>query len=177
MSDAAAERLHDLIHEHCDHPPVGVDTSAYPAWAAYLAEFLLHGLWHLHQDSEKDRRMALITIDGAVEMVMRTFFILPSHVTGLYLSRKERDSIGEGFCDLVDAVRKFAPERMSEHELNDIESYHRCRNELSRTGNGAMVECHKVEAYGVIAKRLFSALYGYNLGTEDSAADLSGWMA
>lgn len=165
--------MNDDAH-NCDYPGHAhgsFDHSRLPSWVAYLAEFLQHGLWHLEQDSEKDRRLAFITIDGATEMIVRTFFILPDSVTGMSLTREQRDSMGDGFGDLLDALRRFAPDRVSDAELNDIASYHSCRNELSRSGGGS-IESHKVEAYGVIATRLFTALFGYSLGPEDEMKDL-----
>ncbi len=42
-------------------------------WAAGPREILQHGLSLLHKDSDANRRLALLSIDNAVELTAKTF--------------------------------------------------------------------------------------------------------
>jgi hypothetical protein len=52
-------------------------------WASGPAEILRHGLGLLNSDSQVNRRLAMILIDNAVELMIGTYLGLPRRVTGL----------------------------------------------------------------------------------------------
>lgn len=52
-------------------------------WASGPGEILQHGLSLLQKDSDVNRRLAMISIDNAVELMVKTFLGLPKRVTGL----------------------------------------------------------------------------------------------
>lgn len=133
-------------------------------WASGPAEILEHGLSLLaEEDSDKNRRLAMISIDNAVELMIKTFLNLPKRVTGLQISRKKYAEFSESFPDLLDALEEYAEDKLDGVSLGDVEWYHRLRNELYHQGNGLTVERTKVEVYAELAKLLFQNLYGIEL--------------
>lgn len=129
-------------------------------WTSGPGEILQHGLTLLRNDSDTNRRLAMIAIDNAVELTIKTYLGLPKRVTGLHISRKELSEIAESFPGLLDALEKHASEKLTGINLGEIEWYHRLRNELYHQGNGLTVERDKVEVYAQLANVLFKNLFG-----------------
>jgi hypothetical protein len=132
-------------------------------WASGPGEILRHGLTLLKQDTDTNRRLAMISIDNSVELMVKTFLGLPTRVTGLAISRKELQEISESFPALLDAVERHASDKLVGIDLGTIEWYHRLRNELYHQGNGLTVERDKVEVYAELANLLFKNLFGVEL--------------
>ena len=129
-------------------------------WIEGPLELLKHGLEHLQIGSDFDARIAMISIDNAVELMIKTYLGLPSRVTGITgLSRRRYGEISQSFSSLLDGFEEFAPDKIIGIELGDIEWFHRLRNQLYHEGNGITVERGKVEGYAEIAKILFSNLF------------------
>jgi|SRR5579863_3606645 len=132
-------------------------------WATGPGEILRHGLELLRKDSDTNRRLAMISIDNAVELMMKTYLGLPKRITGLSISRKKHQEISESFPALLDALEKYASDKLDGVDLGAIEWYHRIRNELYHQGNGLTVERDKVEIYAELANVLFKNVFGYDL--------------
>jgi len=64
---------------------------------------------------------------------------------------------------MLDALEKYAPDKLTGIDLGDIEWYHRLRNQLYHQGNGLTVERTKVEIYAQLANTLFENLFGVKL--------------
>lgn len=135
----------------------------YLPWATGPGEILRHGLELLESDSDTNRRLAMISIDNAVELMIKTFLGLPKRVSGITISRKDYQDMAESFPRLLDGLEEHAPDKLDGIDLGTIEWYHRLRNELYHQGNGLTVEREKVEVYAQIANLLFKNLYGYEL--------------
>lgn len=152
-------------------------------WASGPGEILRHALDLLKQDNDTRRRLAMICIDNAVELMMKVYLGLPQRVTGLRVSRKEYQEFSESFPALLDALEKYATDKLDGINLGDIEWYHRLRNELYHQGNGLTVERDKVEVYAELAKMLFNNLFGFRLvEAEPNETELLGrfmeaWVA
>jgi len=58
-------------------------------WASGPKEILQHGLALLHKDSDANRRLALLSIDNAVELTIKTYLGLPKRISGIDIPRKE----------------------------------------------------------------------------------------
>jgi hypothetical protein len=71
-------------------------------WASGPGEILRHGLELLNKDRDTNRRLAMISIDNAVELMVKTYFGLPKRITGLTITRKELQEIGESFPNLLE---------------------------------------------------------------------------
>lgn len=144
-------------------------------WATGPGEILKHGLELLKKDTDTNRRLAMISIDNAVELMIKTYLGLPRRVTGLKISRSEYQEFSESFPKLLDALEKYATDRVDGIDLGEIEWYHRIRNELYHQGNGLTVERDKVEVYAELANVLFSNLFGFRLvEPEEDATVLLG---
>ncbi len=105
----------------------------------------------------------MIAIDNSVELMLQTYICLPKRVTGLSISRRERDEICSGFPQLLDGIEKHAADKIIGIDLGEIEWFHRLRNELYHQGNGLTVERNKVEVYAELAKILFENLFGVEM--------------
>ncbi|HVT86872.1 MAG TPA: hypothetical protein VHD35_16835 [Chitinophagaceae bacterium] len=132
-------------------------------WANGPKEILKHGLELLQKDSDTNRRLAIISIDNAVELMIKTFLGLPSRINGLKIPRKEYNEFSESFPKLLDALENYAPKKIIGLDLGDIEWYHRLRNQLYHQGNGLTVEKTNVEVYAQLANLLFKNLFGQDL--------------
>jgi hypothetical protein len=151
------------------------DKSRELPWASGPGEILRHGLDLLRKDTDTNRRLAMISIDNAVELMMKTYLGLPKRVTGLTISRKEYQEVSESFPALLDALEKYAVDKLVGVDLGAIEWYHRLRNELYHQGNGLTVERDKIEIYAEFANILFRNLFGYELVAAPSVrAELFG---
>jgi hypothetical protein len=132
-------------------------------WASGPGEILRHGLSLLKKDSDTNRRLAMISIANAVELMIKTYLGLPKRITGRTITRKEFLGISENFPALIDGLEQHAPDKLDGIDLGTIEWYHRLRNELYHQGNGLTVERDKIEIYAELANRLFKNLYGEEL--------------
>ena len=132
-------------------------------WASGPGEILRHGLDLLRKDSDTNRRLAMIAIDNAVELMIRTYLGLPKRISGLAITRKEFQEVAESFPGLLDTLEKYGADKLDGIDLGAIEWYHRLRNELYHQGNGLTVERDKVEIYAELANLLFRNLFGSEL--------------
>jgi hypothetical protein len=150
-----------------------------PLWATGPGEILRHGVQLLEEDTDCNRRLAMIAIDNSVELMLQTYVSLPKRVTGLSITRKERDEIVSGFPKLLNGIEKHAAEKIFGIDLGEIEWFHRLRNELYHQGNGLTVKRSKVEIYAELAKVLFENLFGVVLRIEETKEqhDLGEFMA
>lgn len=60
-------------------------------------------------------------------------------------------------------MQKFANEKLNEVNVDEIEFFHRIRNQLYHEGNGITIERQKVITYGDVAKQLFLNLFNYSI--------------
>ena len=134
-----------------------------PLWASGPGEILRHGIGLLAEDTDTNRRLALISIDNSVELIMQTFIQLPKRITGLDLPRKQRDEVCASFVSLLDGIETHAGDKIVGINLGEIEWFHRLRNQLYHEGNGLTVERKKVEIYAELASAFFGSLFGVAL--------------
>ncbi len=133
-------------------------------WADGSRELLEHANDHLSRGGDFDRRIAMISIDNAAELMIRTYLSLPRRARGSDgPTRKELDEAQNSFPVLLDLLEKHAADRLEGIALDEVEWFHRIRNELYHTGQGVTVEIAKAEAYMAIVQLLFSNLFGVGL--------------
>jgi hypothetical protein len=129
-------------------------------WTDGSRELLQHAVDHLAHGGDFDRRIAMVSIDNAVELSIKTYLGLPKRArTSSGPGRKELDDASESFPSLLDLLQKYASDRLVGVSLDDIEWYHRIRNQLYHSGNGITVEKSKVETYLELASSLFESLF------------------
>src|SRR5256885_17077799 len=121
-------------------------------WASGPGEILEHGLGLLTRDSDTNRRLALLSIDNSVELMVRTYLCLPKRITGLAISRKHLSEISTSFTALLDELEQNCADKLRGIDLGTIEWYHRLRNQLYHDGNGLTIERDKVEIYAELAQ-------------------------
>lgn len=146
-----------------------------PIWSNGPRELLQHGGTLAQSQSESDRRIAMILVDNAVELIVKTYFTAPKRVTGLKLSRKQRDEIHENFHTLLKGLDTYAAEKLIGIPLEEIEWLHGLRNHLYHQGNGLTVEDRFLKLYLRLAEALFVALFECDLDISvSSETDLLG---
>ncbi|MBC7821772.1 MAG: hypothetical protein IAG10_33210 [Planctomycetaceae bacterium] len=128
-------------------------------WRQGPLELLNHGLEHLRAGSDFDYRIAMISIDNAIELMIKTYLGLPPRITGIRLTRTKREESNVSFPALLDALTEVAPDKVTMTNLGIIEWFHQLRNQLYHQGNGITVEKKHVESYAEIAKTLFELLF------------------
>ncbi len=140
-------------------------------WSNGPRELIQHAIDHLALGTDSDRRFAFISIDNAVEIMMKTFLGLPNRARGKPgPSRKRLDEASESFPTLLDLLEEFASDQIIGLDLADIEWYHRLRNQLYHSGNGITVDLSQVEAYLQIALTLFSNLFHETIEVSSTTA-------
>ena len=129
-------------------------------WSEGPRELLQQAVGHLVHDGDFDRRIAMISIDNAVELMIKTFLGLPRRKLGSKApSRKQLEEASGSFPGLLDLLEEFAGNRLTGVSLDEIEWYHRIRNQLYHSGNGITVETARVQTYLSLAKTLFQNLF------------------
>ena len=142
-------------------------------WVSGPAELLRHGLEHLARESDSDRRIAMISIDNAVELMAKTYLTLPKRVTGIGIpeGQLQRTSFG----DVLSRLEELAADRLKGVDLGEIEWYHRRRNQLYHGGDGLTVERRIVITYAELAKVLFLNLFGSELPVPETPGGALLW--
>jgi hypothetical protein len=139
-------------------------------WAAGPRELLDHAFTHLTDGKAFDFRIAMISIDNAVELTIKTYLNLPTRIRGVEgPSRKRVEEASSSFPALLDLLEEYAGNKLSGIELGDIEVYHRLRNTLYHDGNGVTVDPEYVDSYLQIAKILLNNLLGVRVEVEETS--------
>jgi hypothetical protein len=89
---------------------------------------------------EENLRLAFLTINNAVELIMKTFITLPVRTTGVKFTRKEVDEYTASFPALINLLEDKVHMRLQNISLENVEWYHRLRNQLYHQGNGLTIE-------------------------------------
>ena len=140
-------------------------------WTEGPRELLQHAADHLRLGGDFDRRIAMISVDNAVELAVKTYLGLPERVRGAKgPGRKDLEEASESFPALLNLLDQHAGSRLSGIDLGDVEWYHRLRNQLYHSGNGITVERAKVEAYLQITLSLFENLFGERPRIDEASA-------
>lgn len=138
-------------------------------WMSGPRELLVHGLQHLDLDTDFDNRMAMISIDNSIELMIKTHLGLPKRISSIEgLTRRRLQEITTNFPALLDGLEEYCGDKLNGVDLGDIEWFHRIRNQLYHDGNGITVEKEKVEVYAEIAKILFENLFGHQIVQTES---------
>jgi TIR domain len=132
-------------------------------WASGAIELLNHADSHIDSKSAFDKRIAFISVDNAVENIVRTFLSLPKSKSGVSIKRREIDEANNSFPRLLEILYKYAGEKLIGIDDADIEHYHRIRNTLYHQGTGLSVDDQYLTAYRGIAEVLLQNLFNENV--------------
>lgn len=130
-------------------------------WIIGPKELLLHAEEHISINGKSgfDLRIAMISIDNAIETMTKTYLGLPERARGRKGPPRKKLEEAFSFPDLIDLLEEYASDLIHGIELSDIEWYHRIRNNLYHNGNGITVDNDQVRSYFQIAKILFESLF------------------
>ncbi len=138
-------------------------------WTSGPRELLEHALDHFKSGSAFDYRIAFISIDNSVELMIKTYLGLPKRIRQSDgPSRRKLSEASNSFPELLDLLEDFGSEKIEGIELGDIEWYHRIRNTLYHDGNGVTVDKDRVDSYLQIAIILFNSLFEEELNEATS---------
>jgi hypothetical protein len=138
-------------------------------WIEGPRELLEHAVEHINGLNDFDRRIAFISIDNSVELIIKTYLSLPKRIRKKSgPSRKELQDAENSFPTYLDIIEKYDQDKLSSINLDDVEWYHRLRNQLYHNGNGLTIDKSKVEAYFEIAKVLYESLFGEKLSDQQN---------
>jgi len=141
-------------------------------WCQGPKELLNHAINHLKKESGFDIRIAMVSIDNAMELMIKTYLELPKRITGLDLSRTEIKEAFENFPKLLQTLERFTSNNMLTVEgFNDIEYFHRVRNDLYHGATCLTIERDKAEAYFAIAELLYNKLFHPEESTKETLGE------
>ena len=132
-------------------------------WASGALELLKHSDSHIHSKTAFDNRIAFISIDNAVEVLIRVFLSMPERVSGVSFSRRERDEVGSSFPKMLELLFQKASDKLVSLSEHDIEYYHRIRNQIYHDGTGLAVDVEQLQAYRQVAEILLNNLFGIRI--------------
>lgn len=129
-------------------------------WTTGPRELLEHAIEHFEKGSAFDHRISFISIDNAVELIIKTYLGLPKRIRKSDgPSRRKLSEASNSFPELLDLLKEFDKDKLEGIELGDIEWYHRIRNTLYHDSSGVTVDKDKVDSYLQIAVILFNNLF------------------
>ncbi|MBA7705315.1 hypothetical protein ES703_114143 [subsurface metagenome] len=126
-------------------------------WINGPIELLNHGIIHLTENKGFDLRIAMISIDNAVETTIKSYLSLNRRSLGIdheVLNKSTRN-----FPKMLNLLLSNCSDKISSEELDAIEMFHKIRNSLYHQGTGITVEKEIVERYAIVAKDLISRLF------------------
>jgi len=126
-------------------------------WVNGSLELLNHAKSHLKEGNEFDLRQAMISIDNAVELAIKTYLIKNRRTLGI--KRKELNNATKNFPPLIDSLEEHNLIDISVEDLDAVEYYHKIRNNLYHEGIGITIKKNVVEAYFTLAKDLIIRLF------------------
>ena len=132
-------------------------------WTTGPKELMDHADAHIKNNSAFDHRIAFISIDNAVELMIRTFLSIPKRARGKEGPSRKKIESAVVFSDLIDLLEEYADDLIKGIELADIEWYHRIRNNLYHQGNGITIDKEQLISYREIARILYQNLFDIKL--------------
>jgi len=129
-------------------------------WASGTVELLTHADSHLKGRTAFDNRISFISVDNAVETMMRVFLSMPESKSGVLVKRSELEETENSFPKLLSLFMKKSKSRLTGIDADDIEHYHRIRNKLYHDGTGLSVDDNYLKAYRQIAGIILESLFG-----------------
>ncbi|MCC6501820.1 MAG: hypothetical protein IT362_01630 [Deltaproteobacteria bacterium] len=128
-------------------------------WASSAIELLEHANSHILTNTDFDKRMAFISIDNSIEVMVRTFLSMPKIISGISVDTKALKEAQNIFPRLLELLYKHASSKIIGIDVTEIEFYHRIRNKLYHDGLGITVCKQHLDAYKGIASVLLQNLF------------------
>jgi hypothetical protein len=152
--------------------PAGPRLPAPGPWASGPREILDHALELLREPTDRNKRLAFILTDQAVELALGVYLGAPSRATGLKFSRRELDEAKASYPALLKRCEASIPQLFFTADPAHLEWFHKLRNSVYHDGNGITVEDKQAHAFAQIAARLITQLFGEDESAYEPAEEL-----
>lgn len=130
-------------------------------WILGPKELIEHAVALIDSEEESDLRIAMICIDNAVELMIKSYLALNKRSLGI--EYKEYKKGNESFPRMLNLLQKYSNDKISLDELDKIEYFHVIRNNLYHQGSGISVIKIFVTKYVILAQDLLSRLFQFEL--------------
>ncbi len=130
-------------------------------WILGPKELIEHAVSLLESRGEPNLRIAMICIDNAIELMIKSYLALNKRTLGI--GYKEYDKGIKNFPKMLDLLQKYSEDKISLDELDKIECFHVIRNNLYHQGSGISVIKSFVTKYVILAQDLLSRLFQFEL--------------
>lgn len=132
-------------------------------WQNGPAELINCAFKNLKSDDDFQRRLSFILFDMGIELLFKTFLLLPEDITGVKINFSERQKYASGnFHSLINGIRA-STKIINDVDLRHIEFYHDIRNHLYHQGNGITVSKENLEGYADISAKVSKTLLDIDL--------------
>jgi len=148
---------------------------SHTTWMIGPLELIKFALEQIHNSSDVSRRIALIHIDNAVEIMLRVFATVPQRDGGLGIPQKD---VPNNFPELLKLIGDRVPDRFNGVSLTELERCHRMRNSLYHEWDGTTVNRSVLDIHAKNVRALFENLFSVAIPdvpkpvSEDNLRDL-----
>jgi len=136
-------------------------------WALGPFELLQHAEDHRKNNSDFDRRMALVSFDNSIELSIITFLSLnPIQREGLQFQKKEIAQWLSNYHSKIEFFEHYIVTKLNQEMLVERDAiifYHQLRNELYHKGNGFVPDKRHISGIREVALWVFSKLFNVNV--------------
>lgn len=130
-------------------------------WASGPLELLTHAASHLDYKSPFDSRIAFVSVDNAVELILKLYLQMPPRFfVANPPTSAEIAACYNNFPRLAATVSRLAATDLSDFPMGEVELYHRLRNDLYHNPAGYDVDARFLHGYFVLAQDLLRRLFG-----------------
>lgn len=146
-----------------------------PPWVRGPIELLHHAEGHFLQESDLDKRLALISFDNALEVTITTYLQLNTKIRGgKEYTREETQKWLRNYHSKIQFIEHFSQEQgiTLNTQIEEIIWYHSLRNELYHSGNGMVPEVHCIEGLRKAAIEVMQLIFNVD-ATEILSASCS----
>lgn len=130
-------------------------------WILGPKELIKHGVTLIGSGEESNLRIAMICIDNAVELMIKSYLALNKRMLGIEFEEYKKEI--KNFPKMLNLLQKYSIDKISLDELDKIEYFHVIRNNLYHQGSGISVIKSYVTKYVLLAQDLLSRLFQFEL--------------
>ena len=126
-------------------------------WILGPKELIEHAVALIDSGEESDLRIAMICIDNAVELMIKSYLALNKRSLGIEYEEYKKGN--KNFPRMLNLLQKYSNDKISLDELDKIEYFHVIRNNLYHQGSGISVIKSFVTKYVILAQDLLFRLF------------------
>jgi len=130
-------------------------------WISGIKELIEHAVPLIDSGEESNLRIAMICIDNAIELMIKSYLALNKRMLGVEFEEYKKGI--KSFPKMLNLLQKYSNDKISLDELDKIEYFHMIRNNLYHQGSGISVIKSFVSKYVILAQDLLSRLFQFEL--------------